>query len=141
VSGSVAGACLCGAVTFTVALPPKWVAHCHCSMCRRAHGAGFVTWVGVEAGAFTLTKSEALATYASSPGASRQFCAKCGSPLFFKSERWPGEVHVARAAIAGDVGMNPAAHAFFSDKADWVHVNDQLPKRGGKTGTEPLPST
>ena len=70
---SVEGACLCGAVTFRVALPPKWVAHCHCSMCRRAHGAGFVTWVGVDEPALTLLTSLTLTSYASSPEATRSF--------------------------------------------------------------------
>ena len=36
----VTGGCFCGAVGFTLALPSKWCAHCHCSMCRRVHGAG-----------------------------------------------------------------------------------------------------
>ncbi len=38
------GGCLCGVVRYRIALPPLWVAHCHCSICRRAQGAGFVTW-------------------------------------------------------------------------------------------------
>jgi hypothetical protein len=31
--------CLCGAVRGRIARPSRWVAHCHCSVCRRAHGA------------------------------------------------------------------------------------------------------
>ena len=42
------GACLCRAVGFVATLPSRWVAHCHCSRCRRAHGAAFVTFVGLE---------------------------------------------------------------------------------------------
>ena len=41
------GACLCGQVRFAIVPPTKWCAHCHCTMCRRAHGAAFVTWIGV----------------------------------------------------------------------------------------------
>lgn len=41
------GRCLCGALQFSVRFPTKWVAHCHCTMCRRAHGAAFVTWFEV----------------------------------------------------------------------------------------------
>jgi hypothetical protein len=109
-------------------------------MCRRAHGAGYVTWVGAqEAGFELLSGREALKRHRSSEHASREFCGTCGSPLFFRGDRWPGEVHIARAAIPGDVGMAPKAHVFFSDKADWVHVDDGLPRRGGATGTEPLP--
>jgi hypothetical protein len=46
-SDTAVGACLCGAVQFELQLPATWVAHCHCTMCRRAHGAAFVTWVSV----------------------------------------------------------------------------------------------
>lgn len=136
----VEGACLCGSVRFRVALPPKWVAHCHCSMCRRAHGAPFVTWVGLEEAALEVTAGkDALKVFRSSEAGQRQFCGSCGSPLFFRSTRWAGEVHVARGAIPGDVGKEPAVHAFFSDKASWVHVGDDLPRRGGPSGTDPLP--
>ena len=41
--------CLCGDISPQATLPSKWVAHCHCSLCRRAHGAALVTWVGMEA--------------------------------------------------------------------------------------------
>lgn len=142
---TVEGACLCGAVRFQVALPPKWVAHCHCSMCRRAHGAPYVTWIGLEEtehhqGLTITAGADAVKTYRSSDAGQRQFCGVCGSPLFFRSSRWAGEVHVARAAIPGDIGKGPAVHAFFSDKAPWVHVADGLPRRGGLTGVEPLPA-
>ena len=41
------GNCLCDSVRFQFELPSLFAGHCHCSMCRRAHGAGYVTWVGV----------------------------------------------------------------------------------------------
>lgn len=136
---SAAGGCLCGAVRFRIGLPPKWVAHCHCSMCRRAHGAGYVTWVGVEDSQFTLLSAPGwIGAYASSVAARRSFCRTCGTPLFFRSERWPGEVHVARACVPGDVGLAPQAHVFFSDRVPWIEVADHLPRRGGLTGTEAL---
>src|SRR5690606_34943450 len=40
--------CFCGAIRIDAELPSKWVAHCHCTMCRRAHGAAFVTWAGFD---------------------------------------------------------------------------------------------
>jgi hypothetical protein len=43
---TVRAGCLCGAVGVAAELPSLWMAHCHCSLCRRAHGAAFVTWVG-----------------------------------------------------------------------------------------------
>lgn len=108
-------------------------------MCRQAHGAAFVTWVGVDADSFRLTAgAEKLAHYQSSTEATRSFCRRCGSTLLFESSRWPGEVHVARACIPGEIDREPAAHVFFDHRAPWVQVADELAKLGGESGTEPF---
>lgn len=135
----VTGRCLCGSVRYEVDLPSKWCAHCHCSMCRRAHGAGYVTWVGVAEGQFRLLCTEAaLGRYSSSPGVRRSFCRTCGATFLFESERWPGEVHVTLASFDGDIDKSPQAHAFYDSRAPWVCLGDSLPRLGGDSGTEPL---
>ena len=56
--------------------------HCHCSICRKAHGSPFVTFVGVEASDFRwLTGDEALVRYRATPDSvyERTFCPRCGS--------------------------------------------------------------
>ncbi len=132
---SAEGCCLCGAVRFRIRLPPKWVAHCHCSMCRRAHGAGVVTWVGVEETAFTLLSAPTwLAAYASSVPARRSFCRTCGTSLFFRSERWPGEVHVTLASLPPNIGLEPQAHVYFADRVPWLEFGDHLPRHAGTGG-------
>ena len=35
------GSGLCGAVRFQLEGTPQFINHCHCSMCRKAHGAAF----------------------------------------------------------------------------------------------------
>ena len=85
-SDRCSGACLCGGLRFEVTLPTRWALHCHCALCRRAHGAPLVTWVGVESSHFTLRADATLRWFASTPGAERGFCGHCGSTLFFRSE-------------------------------------------------------
>lgn len=124
------GACLCGAVRFRAALPSIWVAHCHCTYCRRAHGAAFVTWAGFAAERFSLEPgSETPAWHESSPGAKRAHCAHCGSPMFFQSTRWPGEMHVARALFTDPLDKDPTAHVFYETHVPWLEVGDALPKK------------
>lgn len=136
---SFTGGCLCGGVRFEVEPPTKWCAHCHCSLCRRAHGAGCVTWFGVARDQFRLDDAgQLLAWYRSTPGARRGFCSRCGSTLFFEGERWPDERHIALAAMDGPIDREPQAHVFFDSGAPWVHVADDLPRLGGDSGTEPL---
>ena len=103
--GEAYGRCLCGAVKFSFPFPTKWVAHCHCTMCRRAHGAAFVTWVGAPAEACTIADPENLLRwYRSSPEAERGFCSRCGGSLFFRSEQH-AELHIARANFAGRISI------------------------------------
>jgi hypothetical protein len=135
IPSSAGGSCLCGAVRFRCELPSKWVAHCHCSYCRRAHGAPFVTWAGFTFERFGLEPgSQAPAWYESSPGARRAFCPHCGSPMFFESTRWPGEVHVARALFAEPLDREPVAHVFYESHVEWLDINDALPKKVSQGG-------
>lgn len=135
-SNRVHGSCLCGAVRFSATLPSKWVAHCHCSYCRRAHGAAFVTWAGFAQEQFAFDDDSLAPTwYASSPGAERAFCPRCGSPMLFRSMRWPGEIHVARALVAGPLDKEPSVHVFWEGHVPWLAVDDGLPK---KTSTPPM---
>lgn len=124
------GSCLCGAVRFRANLPSKWVAHCHCTCCRRAHGAPLVTWAGFPSEQFSLEPDAEQPTwYQSSPGAQRAFCTKCGSPMFFQSTRWPGEMHVARALFTEPLDREPSAHVFYETHVPWLNVADDLPKK------------
>lgn len=124
---SVSGGCLCGAVTFRLDLPSKWCAHCHCSLCRRAHGAGYVTWAGFESDHFFLTSGDHhLSWYQSSEGARRGFCSTCGSTMLFESKRWPGETHVALACIDDAIDRAPQANVFFDAHVNWMSIDESL---------------
>ena len=63
----IAGSCLCGGVRFTARLPSSFCGHCHCSMCRRSHGAGFVTWFAIPREQFSLDEGEGPATLVRPP--------------------------------------------------------------------------
>lgn len=126
----VAGGCLCGAVRLEVQLPSLWCAHCHCSMCQRFHGAPLVTWVGFRADAVTFTVGETrVSWYASSPPAQRGFCGQCGSSFLFRSERWPGELHISLTNLFGAIDREPEAHVFYGSHAPWLVLGDKLPRK------------
>lgn len=136
---SFAGRCLCEGIRFEVDPPTKWCAHCHCSLCRRAHGAAFVTWFGAAVERFRIARGEELLRwYRSTPGARRGFCSECGSTLFFEGDRWPGEIHIALAHMEGPIDRDPSAHVFFDSGVGWIHLDDGLPRLGGPSGNEPV---
>ena len=121
------GRCLCGQVQFSVQLPVRWLAHCHCSMCRRAHGAGVVTWLGTTPAQFQLSSGDII-WYRSSEQAERGRCGDCGSPLFFRSERWPDELHIVLAALNEPIAQMPQVHVYYADHVPWLQLADQLPR-------------
>lgn len=118
---SAKGSCLCQTIEFEIKLPSKWVAHCHCSLCQKAHGSGYVTWVGAEDEDFRILKgAENIQWYQSSPAAQRGFCQTCGSSLFFKSIKWPGEMHCVLANFDQAIDKGPQANVNFSSHVEWM---------------------
>lgn len=127
---SYRGTCLCGRVRFHYRPPSLWCGHCHCTMCQRAHGAPIVTWVGVPEGQFVLDAGDDLRWYHSSEEAERGFCRECGSTLFFRSTRWPGEMHIVRSNLEGEIDREPSGHAYWESRVSWLQPADDLPRGG-----------
>lgn len=135
----VHGSCFCRAVQFEFTLPTMFCAHCHCSMCRQVHGAGYVTWVGVPYTQFRMVAGqEHLKVYQSSDHGKRSFCDVCSSSLFCESTHHPQHIDIVLANLHDPIDREPQAHYYFSDRIEWVHLDDELPRFGGESGTEPL---
>ena len=82
------GGCQCGAVRYRVSGEAVMTALCHCTMCRRANAAPAVAWA-MYARAQVEFVAGTLATYASSPGCERRFCARCGTQIGFTADYLP----------------------------------------------------
>ncbi len=138
-SAPLTATCLCGGLQFELTLPTKWVSHCHCHNCRRAHGAAFVTWAGfLESSVRCIRGTNKLVRYDTDVQSQRVFCKSCGSTLLFSGERWPGEIHVAVGTIDGELDREPSVHAYADRAPAWCPITDTLPRFGGESGTEPL---
>jgi hypothetical protein len=137
--GTVTGSCFCGAVAFEVDMPTTFCGHCHCSMCRRNHGAGYVTWFGVPTTQFRLTSGkDKLHRFQSSDHGFRSFCTECGSSMFCELTEREGHIDIVLANVDGDIDRAPEMHIFFDERIDWIRIDDELPKLGGKSGFEPI---
>ena len=97
------GQCLCGSIQFSFFDEPRFVAECVCQSCRVAHGATAVCWVGVAESQFLQdADQEKLKWFSSSSESERGFCTNCGTRIFFRSSKWPGEIHMARTCFESD---------------------------------------
>jgi hypothetical protein len=65
--------------------------------------------------------------YPSSPGNARGFCPRCGSPLFYRSSRHPGECHFYAALLDAPDQVVPQMHVHRDEALSWLHLDDDLP--------------
>ncbi len=122
------GICLCGTVQYELTEPLQMMMHCHCSMCRKHHGASFATFAAAPLAGFKwLGGEDAVAKYQSSEQGSRSYCRHCGSvtPMLIPDA---GLAIVPAGNLEGDPGIRPVAHIFVGSKAPWYEITDTLPQ-------------
>ncbi|PYB71342.1 GFA family protein [Rhizobium wuzhouense] len=127
---ALSGHCLCGGVRFTARGLVRASGHCHCESCRRATSSPITTFFTVPREGTELT-GESLRFYASSPGVRRGFCATCGAPMSFETERRPGDIDLYVASLDAGLSIPIREHWHWDERVDWLHVDDGLPKSGG----------
>ena len=128
----IRGSCLCQAVRFEISGGLDRASHCHCSMCRKAHGAAFGSYVGVRRAALRwLSCEEMIVRYASSPDVTRTFCSRCGSTLQYIHRAQPERFALALGVLDDDPGVRPELHMFVAGKAPWYEITDALPQHPG----------
>src|SRR6478609_6092208 len=77
------GSCLCGAVHYTVDDDFRYALNCHCSQCRRATGAAFKSFAGIERGRLALTAGHGDLLIVGDEAQNHDVrCGKCGSLLY-----------------------------------------------------------
>jgi hypothetical protein len=123
------GSCLCGGIRYQVTGPLTNPLNCHCSMCRKAHGAAFRSRAGVRAADFRWLSGEELLTwYESSPGNHRGFCCQCGSPMLSRFDFKRSVYGLPLGALDDDPNIKPGMHVFVANKAPWHDITDDLPQ-------------
>jgi len=123
------GKCLCEAVTYEISGSLGPIFNCHCSKCRRWHGAAFRTRASITRSQFRwLSGEHLLKAYRSSDNVTKTFCSVCGSNLAsFYLDR-PEVVGIPLGGLEQDPGGKPEAHIFVGSKAPWHEITDGLPQ-------------
>ena len=138
----IRGSCLCGGIKFEITGPLMSPLNCHCSQCRKQHGAAFRSRVRVKAEDFRWLQGEHLIKfYESERGYLRGFCQDCGSPVLNKNgPNWKAPAEFPNVgppqygiplALLEDPPVRPACHTFVDSKASWYDITDDLPQYPG----------
>jgi hypothetical protein len=111
------GGCLCGAVRYEIEGPLVPASACHCSQCRRHHGAlGIYSLAPSER--FKIKGDRNLTWYDSSPGIRRGFCRNCGSKLFWE-RIGGGQLDVTLGSIDAPTGLRVEKNLHLEDAGDY----------------------
>lgn len=125
----IQGHCECRRVRFAVDSEINDFSHCHCSQCRRLHGAAYATFAGVDRDAFRYVSGEAeVRKYSSSSSHERVFCGHCGSNIMVSTDDEPGVIYLSMSTVEGNPPCPPGYHIFVGSKAPWHEILDDLPR-------------
>ena len=123
----IKGGCLCGGVRYEITGALFDASNCHCSMCRRQHGAAYSTYARFDPDDFRWISGEELVKIYETPsGAGWCFCSECGSTLAASDK---GKfTSITLGTVEGDPGIKPEFHIFAASKAVWHEIKDDLPQ-------------
>ena len=122
---SLNGSCMCGAVTWSYSGAPIRNLVCHCTDCQKATSAPFTAFIGMTPDG--LTWAGPITHYESSPDTFRGFCSTCGTRLYFRSVKWPQEIHVHAHTLRNLDGYRPTAQVMTRSRAKWLDHLDSVP--------------
>ncbi len=124
---AINGGCLCGRVRYQINGPLIAADHCHCSKCRRQHGAAFATYADFNPGDFKwISGQDQVKVYQTSAGAGWCFCKECGSSL--AATKNGNITSITLGTVEGDPGIKSESHIFVGSKAEWYDISDDLPQ-------------
>ena len=122
------GGCFCGAIRY--ALTEVYDAgYCHCSICRRTSGTPVLAWGSVREADFRLLRGTPKSLRTSDHGR-REFCADCGTHLFYRAnaETVPVLIGFHLATLDDPSTVRPRLHLFAGERIDWFDTADKLPR-------------
>lgn len=127
----IRGSCLCGAIVYEVDLILEKIFNCHCSQCRKSHGAAFATQAFAKGDTLNFLKGEELLKEYRGHGGIRAFCSNCGSRLMNYAPNKNLYLSVALSCVDSLHNGTPVAHANADSKAPWYSPSENIPSFPG----------
>lgn len=116
---------MCRAVRYRVLGAPLLSIVCHCATCRRATATPTVAWLTFARENFGYVAGVA-ASYASSPGVVRRFCAACGSALTYENTDSPETIDVTTLSLDDPHLYPPSREVWLDHKVAWQAIDERL---------------
>ena len=122
------GSCLCGRVCYRATGPLGEFGYCHCTDCRKSHGAAFNSSIEVPRQRFTIVQGEDhLQTYQAESGTRRLFCRTCGAMIISEADDWEA-VYFSAGTLDTPLDQKPTYHIWVRSKVPWYEIRDGIPQ-------------
>ena len=121
------GECLCGAVRLDLSRLRAEIHACHCENCRRQTGSCTMS-VMVPHDAIKVRGAEYVTTFASSAWATRSFCNRCGSSLWYrltKPDPATADYYISAGLLDDLSGLRLTQEIYIDRKPEgWAFAGD-----------------
>lgn len=126
---TLTGRCLCEGIEYEITGELGPIFNCHCSKCRRWHGAAYRTRATVTKDQFRWVKGESLLSrFHSSEFIVKTFCSRCGSNLVSTYDEKPDLIGVPLGGLDQAPANRCEGHIFVGSKSPWHEILDDLPQ-------------
>ena len=122
----IRGACLCGAIRYSINAPITELRECHCTSCQKISGAGGTVNALVATGDFRIEQGtpKRYTTVADSGRTlHRYFCGDCGSGIYSQRDVTPERVVVRAGAMENAPPAKITAHIWTRSARSWSHID------------------
>lgn len=128
---AITGGCYCGTLRYEAKADPVFKAQCHCRECQYYSGGHPNAVIGFPESAFAYTRGEPARFARSDLGAAaatREFCAKCGTPMATRAPGAPGVV-IVKVGTLDDPSLygGPQIAMQTADKQSFHHIPEGIP--------------
>ena len=115
----IQGGCFCGKIRYEIEEEKYECLDCHCTMCRRAHSAPYVTWMVVPKEKHRYT-GEAPKTLESSKHGARYFCSSCGTHVACDNTGLPEIIDIPVGSLDQPDNFQPTSEVFRGTRLPWI---------------------
>ena len=125
------GGCSCAALRYKLTASPLIVHACHCRDCQRITGSAFAINVWIEK-EFVKTNGAIPTSFTLEGGSGKSheafFCGKCGTYVWSRYHRAPGDTLFVRAGTLDKPrAVTPDVHIFTRSKVPWLDLPRGVP--------------
>ena len=126
---TIGGRCFCGSIRYELLSEFEDVYYCHCRDCQVMSGSAFrVLGIVRRESLNVLSGDLAEYTHRTHFGSqmTREFCPKCGTPLFIKSTRFPEIKMISVSTLDEPESVKPSFEIWTASKIYWSELGKEL---------------